>query len=1538
MPQQLGPLADLAQGYMPLAAGVPIERRTGFEGLPGMQGPLAPFAIFAMPLLQQMMGQAGMTPLGLGHDQNVYDVMRSMNYTQMQRQLMQMSSQRDRASYMRTAQGLAALTGTPFGFAQRQAAGTFADFMASASPILAEIAPDFTDQLAGGRGSAAVMTRHILEAGRYRIDPLTGRLGVSAETASATAQQLHAELFSDANFRGMQGFRAGQVGAMMEQMQLRGMLPGMAAERPYLPGMAAGDRYSDVFRAADDMLRRDRPAFDRMTARAGVDASQGLGRLSPEDLDKLQLDPAMADRLRSFDVERVKRSIQGYSQAIAAMRDVMGDAGHPNAPIPQLIASLEAMTMGASSQLDPARLGMIVRETYNLARQSGVPLGNAVMLQQHAADRANKLGLEPIFGIQAAQGSLAFGGAYRAQGHAAFTAWGAMNADQLTQLDANLRVQAAGSNLANRMAVVMRLRDQTGGFQAGSELGNYAEAIANGLNQFQGANGQMRSVSLTDTDFVRMLSRGRGTGGALLGLSEADIRDLIGQRATNREYVERYRLGDMTRVAQRDELQFFVGASAQNVVADRIRDTLIRQGMSDQQAMQIAQRSSFQVGQGVSRSMFDMSTEEVANNQLRNQAIGNRLEQELRASGAGRVLNRMSEEERQQFLTTTAERIYGHVNRAIAGSQYRSFENFQNVHRTMNRATLDESQRATMTAHLDAQAQEALSPIGKGSMLSRAIDAIQGTDPNDPNALMRVIGSSLGGVKTDDLNQALQEPVRQLQETRNEIDNLRRKLENAPGNERAALLQQIEARHKALRGHAEQLANVGERHGLFAEKGLDPTQLDSTLEALHESREYSRDLVGVRTGAGREISPKQIQDRIAAAQKAGRALTERDAEREILGEREAVQSRPDKKETDRFAKQATAFKNGAFSQMNADLRARRFGIDNNEIETEIKAGAGSREEAIQRALDKREAAFTSVSDSERKALQAEREKAGKDVLSPKEEEAEILGRKATAQRERFDAVWKSETGGIIRRDDERAQALIGETMVGLTQSPSLARLGMRAVEYHQQLKTGMQRQQDLAQQFTGGDVTRLRQGDVGNTPEAIAAWKETSQLMNREYEIVQNLRGQVGREGQQFNPEEEADRVLNKLDLSPGERRAKRDELVQGLATLKGMKPGAEKAFEESEQLRAGLAPIAGKLGVSVDDIKEATGSSRKTAELRKRGLSDQEGRRLEQVRGKWQAAKKQTDKLTTSIQQFEGRDNLSRGEKRQLAELRRNLRVASQRQQGFESQVARDADRFGQSAGEYLSSLHATQSQIDSALSQANQLEAKERELASQGVSPEKAGAARSAGQLQRKAIDQAVAEESESGESTYRRLLKAAGIAQTGPLSAAEQEVAERFAGDKGKAYAASVIEKENLLKDRAQQRKGGIHLKGKVSTLTREFEKAEGDETKMAAFAERYGIETADGKLTDKGKKDLGQLREAIRFQQEALGDRRGSREDVARSMLQAMDKGTKPDSQVNRGGDGNQGGKLVITGEVTINDKRGKIDLTEVGGGTRAMGMV
>lgn len=1154
-------LTDAGMAYRPLATGYEHHRRFPTQGLPFTNGPYGGLAAMAVAApMQRMMGDYGMVAMGVGHDQNVYDRIRNQQFTLMQMQAMQQAAQHDRQAYVQTFRGLAAVTGTPFGADQRRAAQSLANAAAMASPFLAEAMPDVLDQLGGARGSAAVMANRVLSAGRYRIDPTTGLMGMGAASAGGLATALHADLFGPSSASRMYGVTAGQAGSLFQELQMRGMVASGAAQAGF-GGFRGDSPRAGVFRAVEDMQLSGGGSLSQAAGRVGVDLGRP-GGLRPEDLDKLALDPGVADRLRGFDTNRVKRAIQSYAGVVAAMRDIFGDMGKPNAPMAELIAGIEALTMNGTAQMDPGRMSMMVRNTYNLAKQTGVPMANVMMMQQHAASRAAQLGLEPAFAVQATQGALAFGGAYRAQGHAAFGAWGAMSADQVQQLDANLRLQAASSNAANRLAVAGRLAE-TAGFAPDSEAARLTAAIRAGQTQYRGADGTLRSVVMGDRDFARIMTAGAAN------VSEGDVQALLAQRDTNREYVERLGLGDTVRRAQGpDELNPFVAGSLQTTLTSRLREQLVRGGATPAAAAERAQRAAAAVSRRVTDRIFDpaqMNTEQFADRTARNRGIGTFIEEELGAAGMGDLLAAMPAEQQAAFLAQTADQFYGAANRAIGTGPYAAFGNLQNVHRLNNRTTMDEADRQRMQARFTSEMQDALSPLGRGSVLQRAVEALQGMRPDDPRGAMGVVAAALGGVRIDDINRSIMPQVQAVADRQKAVEELQRQAVAAGDPQaRAEILGRLDVARRQLGGEAGTLARVGEQFGLFSADTLTHADLSRALASTRGLMVGQNDIVGVRGNFGNEVTESQVTAFRAGlgavdprnpmsgpltAEERAAGLdpnTPEGAAGLIRGRRRRLPYRASEEAVNELA--------AAYPQMtreeaadvaNARVRAARLGVD----EAEVTAfrnrpenrgrfeGPLGEVDAIAHLFAARAGQQFEASDADVAALASlpgYRGLTADDVRRFREEfgatgsDADVtrqMQRRFVVQAkrreagERFGRFWGSAEGAAFREDTAAALDDV-ENVAGRLVSPQMVqRLGSRAVEISDALRGDQQRLRELALYHTGGDVARLMGGDYSqisdrSTVERVAG--EVASIQSRQRAYLAELGSTEGLPGRRF--------------------------------------------------------------------------------------------------------------------------------------------------------------------------------------------------------------------------------------------------------------------------------------------------------------------------------------------------------------------------------------------------------------------------------------
>lgn len=792
-------LNQLSGQYGPLAGGSPFRPAFGLEGVPVLgSNPL--LGMLAQPLVSQMMGRVGMSPMGL-NDRNVFDTLQNQRYFRMQQDLQRQAAELDREGYMNTMRGMAAMTGTPWGADQVAASRGLADKAVAATPMLSMMFPDQLDELGGYRGSGAVMAGRMMSAGRYRLDPVTGRLGQSPDQVAAQARQLYEEFYL-ADPESSRGVSAGQMGQLFEGLSARGMLGGVGRS----PTAAARRAF-----AADPILFRE--ARDR----AGLVAGNDPSTLTADELSKLTGDSVVSDRLRALDTNKVKQSLSGYLEAVNAVRDVFGDAGRPNAPMAELLGALSALTNNSLGQVAPGQLNTMVRMTQQLANNTGLGMDNALVMQQYASAKAGAMGIEPVFGVLANQGAMAFGAAYRSQGNP--PAWGRGDADWQMRMDANLRVNAASSRMANRMGLALRIAENGGGFAAGSDAALYAEALKSsadtGATTWTDAAGHAQQLAMGQPAFERML--------AASGVPEGASRLMMLQGGANREFVARYNLGDVARRGQtQSDFVPFVGDNVGGFLQGQLQGV----GLS----RTAARRLGAAAGQGIAADILEIGNAEFAAPGERDAAIAGILRNRLGGAVAG-------QSDRQMKLM--AESLYGFVDTRIAmdpGFGY--LKGFQNLHAQANGEALAGGSQIVQTERRNAEIRNAMAPLNRGSMLRRAAGYVQSqreTGISD-DKLIRGVATVLGGMDNGVAAGKITPKLKEWDAEKESLLKLSEQIATASPETAATLRKTFDDRVHALNGQ------IAAAHDQFAALGVDQDLLSSrdTSAALYRADANSK--------------------------------------------------------------------------------------------------------------------------------------------------------------------------------------------------------------------------------------------------------------------------------------------------------------------------------------------------------------------------------------------------------------------------------------------------------------------------------------------------------------------------------------------------------------------------------------------------------------------------------------------------------------------------------------------------------------------------
>jgi CRISPR type IV-associated protein Csf3 len=801
-----------AQNYAPVASGLAPTFSSGFEGLPFTQdNPM--LGMLGGPLLSGLFAKAGYAPMGLGHDRNVYDTLQAQRYQRQMMDLQKKSAEMDRDSWISTMRGIAHMTGTPWGAEQMRASRSLTDAMVNASPMLNIMMPDMMDEMAGPSGSEGVMAGKMMSAGRYRIDPVTGRMGQDPEQVQALSSQMFKDLYVAGGGRDTQGFSAGQIGGLYEQLALRGMLKGSRG--------SPLDRLGGL----DSATLRD--AASRQNVDIGDDAD--VKNLSPSNTEKMLGDSEISKKLQSFDATKTTNSLKGYLKAVAAVRDIFGDLGRPNAPMSELLNALEQLTNGSVGQVNPGRLDSMVRMTHQLAQTTGVSLDAALMLQQHASSRAAQLGVEPIFGVQATQGALAFGGAFRAGGYGADPAWGKYTADQMQQLDANLRVNAAASRQANRFGLALRL-GETYNYDSNTEAGGLIAGLRSAKDTgqdsftFKGADGKEQTRKFSDVsegEFLRIF----GDPNNKTGLNQHDVESMLGQKFANRQYVES---GGITGIVRQNQMDGDVKPWLQRTLGGFLAGELGRHGITgDDQSKAAVTAANAAAGR-----ILDLDPSTFANDDQRRKAMGGIFQEELgKTEGGRKLVSQLTKngEDPTKFFQATSESFKGYWDQTIKYSPDLAYlGNSQNMFLAFNKPLQQQANRITQGEQFSAEIRSALTPLNRGGMLRRAVGYLQrvGEDKGaNDNELYGLVAETLGGVSIDDVKSRVAPVMTDVNKEKEQLESLQKQFAAAGTDTQRTDLS------KQIRTHIQTLQTVS----THAQQTLEAMGIDSNDDPLNVS-------------------------------------------------------------------------------------------------------------------------------------------------------------------------------------------------------------------------------------------------------------------------------------------------------------------------------------------------------------------------------------------------------------------------------------------------------------------------------------------------------------------------------------------------------------------------------------------------------------------------------------------------------------------------------------------------------------------------------
>lgn len=598
---------------------------------------------------------------------NLYDQLRAKQQFANQFSAMTRGSQIDRETYFDMARGIANLSGTQFGFREARAAEAFSGDMAAAAPFIQAMAPDLFDRLHGQRGSARMMAGQLSDAGRYGLDPVTGQRGMSVDSVDRMTSRLFEDLYGPtANIGEMRGLTAGRTGQLFSEMQRRGLMGGGGREQ----------------------------LLSDMSAREGVSVSDLVSR------------PGFENSMRDADTSRVKERLTSMAGAVSAMQDLFGEMGETNAPLPKLLNAIEALTQGGMSSMSPEKIEQMVRQASNVVRAAGASMESLFQLSGAMTGRTDALGLDRSFATKSAVGGFAFADAYgRTMG--GVRGYGLMGKDQLTMLGAQLEANASASPLTNRNAAVLRLADEFKGVAADTDAAALVAALKSGQDTFVGKDGRKRNTAMSNGELRQLLE---GSGVKL-----SDYERLVGQTAANQETLSKN--DQLTGLARRAQGRMDAAPILAQQLALAFRN--IEADPDTRKALDAAAAETAAEAFRLDRNDLRKVTAHDYS------PLVNRTVKSLEARGVA-----VTPEMRKQIERETR---MGYANADQTSRLYQGtagYKGYDNILVANNEPVLRDAEYARQEAGVEAQAQTAMSKLGRADGVQRLMDGLRTAGPN----------------------------------------------------------------------------------------------------------------------------------------------------------------------------------------------------------------------------------------------------------------------------------------------------------------------------------------------------------------------------------------------------------------------------------------------------------------------------------------------------------------------------------------------------------------------------------------------------------------------------------------------------------------------------------------------------------------------------------------------------------------------------------------------------------------------------------------
>lgn len=302
----------------------------------------------------------------------------------------------------------------------------------------------------------------------------------------------------------MFGLTAGQAGQLTEHLFQRGMLPQSlgnmsAADRVrmiqsttaqmgegQLDRMArdfghqtlmkdateAGGKYRNMTEVQQrEEVEKRLPEFRQQlddTREKLKKFAEGDTSIGPEELEQLGGMDLMGSNV---DASRAADTVKKYAGAVDAVREIFGDNGNPNAPMPALLAALNHLTQGSMGNMKPQQVQATLRQMQQVARETGIGFQQMAAISASMGAQGDMLGVHKQVTMQNMVGNMASVKAMQDTGmFSGVTTFGAMNRDQALEREGRLLQAGAASANSLSMAALASIYEADSGRFAGTEL------------------------------------------------------------------------------------------------------------------------------------------------------------------------------------------------------------------------------------------------------------------------------------------------------------------------------------------------------------------------------------------------------------------------------------------------------------------------------------------------------------------------------------------------------------------------------------------------------------------------------------------------------------------------------------------------------------------------------------------------------------------------------------------------------------------------------------------------------------------------------------------------------------------------------------------------------------------------------------------------------------------------------------------------------------------------------------------------------------